>query len=478
MSCLTRSIALTVPLVAALIASPVAAQAQDPPPKEHSALSDALQKEKEDIVQSCSGGGIKVVATCGKTLATDQPIHLSFGSLAPQSGFATGLAVVSHKNFAGAPWRFHGSGDAVVAPGGSWRAGAYFNFDHVSEQPITVVSAPPPTADNSRGESRTTVYSAVVQSISLDKLLFFGLGPDSLESGESNWGLSQTIVGGQVFKPVPSGRANLMLIGSVRGRFVDVRGNSSEPGRSITDLYDNTTAPGLGVPSARFAQFGESVRLRPSVGRYVRPSYTAAFDQFLSNADARASFNRFTLDLTHQFPLYRTSRSLRASDQITPNECSTADDGRCDPVSYDRDGSITIRFLTTMSWAHEGDAVPFYLQPTLGGSDINGTQLLSGFSDYRFRAPNFIALQERFDHSLWFWEPLGFIATAEQGRVALAPGDLSFSGLRTSAAVGLTVRAGGFPQVFLVFGWSNEGHHIGFTINPSLLGGGSRPSLF
>jgi hypothetical protein len=269
-----------------------------------------------------------------------------------------------------------------------------------------------------------------------------------------------------------------MLIGAVRGRFVDVRGNSSEPGRSITDLYNNVTAPGLGVPSANFAQFSESVRLRPSVGRYLRPLYTATFDQFLSNGDAHASFNRFSLDLTHQFPLYRTSRSSRTSDEITPNECSTAANGRCDPISFNRDGSVTIRLLTMMSWEHEGDTVPFYFQPTLGGSDINGSQLLVGFDDYRFRAPNMIALQERFDHSLWFWEPLGFIATAEQGRVALRPGDLSFSGLRNSVAVGLTVRAGGFPQVFLMFGWSNEGHHIGLTINPSLLGGASRPSLF
>ena len=29
--------------------------------------------------------------------------------------------------------------------------------------------------------------------------------------------------------------------------------------------------------------------------------------------------------------------------------------------------------------------VPFYFQPTLGGSDINGQRLLSGYDDYRFR---------------------------------------------------------------------------------------------
>jgi hypothetical protein len=162
---------------------------------------------------------------------------------------------------------------------------------------------------------------------------------------------------------------------------------------------------------------------------------------------------------------------------VGPDECSADPDGRCPPVSHNRDGSIRITFLTTASWARGDSVVPFYFQPTLGGGDINGNQLLNGFKDYRFRAPNLIALQERFDHSLPFWA-LGFILSAEQGKVALEQGDLSLTGLDHSVAAGLTIRAGGFPQVFLMFGWSHEGHHIGFTVNPSLLGGSSRPSLF
>jgi len=120
--------------------------------------------------------------------------------------------------------------------------------------------------------------------------------------------------------------------------------------------------------------------------------------------------------------------------------------------------------------------VPFYLQPTLGGSDLNGTKLLSSFDDYRFRGPNLIALQESIDHSIWRF--LGVFAMAEQGKVTLDRGDLNFSGLAHSYAAGLTVRAGGFPQVYLLFAWGDEGHHAGATVNSSLLGGSARPSLF
>jgi hypothetical protein len=48
----------------------------------------------------------------------------------------------------------------------------------------------------------------------------------------------------------------------------------------------------------------------------------------------------------------------------------------------------------------------------------------------------------------------------------------------TSATVGLTLRAGGFPMVNLSFSWGAEGNHVIGTMNTALLGGSSRPSLF
>jgi hypothetical protein len=40
------------------------------------------------------------------------------------------------------------------------------------------------------------------------------------------------------------------------------------------------------------------------------------------------------------------------------------------------------------------------------------------------------------------------------------------------------VRAGGFPLINLSFAWAGGGHHIIGSIDPSLLGGGGRPSLY
>jgi hypothetical protein len=120
--------------------------------------------------------------------------------------------------------------------------------------------------------------------------------------------------------------------------------------------------------------------------------------------------------------------------------------------------------------------VPFYFQPTLGGTDINGDRLLSSYQDYRFRGPRVIALQETFEHSVW--GPVGFFFMGEQGKVAGDSDDFNFQNLEHSFAAGVTLRAGGFPVVNLSFAWGREGHHVIGTIDASLLGGSGRPSLF
>ena len=125
-----------------------------------------------------------------------------------------------------------------------------------------------------------------------------------------------------------------------------------------------------------------------------------------------------------------------------------------------------------------GNVVPFYFQPTLGGSDINGNPSLSSYQDYRFRAPNVLLLRESFEHSLWNL-PVGFTFMADEGKVALTRGDLGSNPWLHSFSTGLTLRAGGFPQVFLLFSWGGtEGTHTIANVNTSLLGGSARPSLF
>lgn len=125
-----------------------------------------------------------------------------------------------------------------------------------------------------------------------------------------------------------------------------------------------------------------------------------------------------------------------------------------------------------------GNLVPFYFQSTLGGVDLNGNPSLGSYQDFRFRAPNVMLFRQSFEHSIWNL-PLGVAFMADEGKVALTRGDLSSNAWIHSFACGLTLRAGGFPQVYLLFAWGGkEGTHTIANVNASLLGGSARPSLF
>src|SRR6202041_1426101 len=133
--------------------------------------------------------------------------------------------------------------------------------------------------------------------------------------------------------------------------------------------------------------------------------------------------------LDHTFNLYgytESALSVRNPNENGPDSCAYGDN-KCPPVAGSRNlnGSIAVRLLLSESMNSAASAVAFYFQQTLGGSDINSAMSLGSYQDYRFRAPNLLLLQERFEHSIW--GPFGLQFMADEGRVASARSDLGFS---------------------------------------------------
>ena len=455
------------------VALPVAAQ-------DESAIRAEFRREAEKLHETCAMFELKAIGGCALTLATANPLHVTFGSIAPGNGVAVGPALVGHHTH-GESFRLTWSVDAVAAPtSGAWRAGGYLN----------VVPTPTRLPTVSFGDARETgsaslvypVYSIFAQSTSLDRLSFFGLGPSPSEGAYAIWTMQQTVIGGSGLIPIGGDAFGFSVLGGITGRFIRVgsRADGGTPG--IAALYATTDTPGVG-DDQRFAQFTEGIRLAPTGLAHIRPTYQLTFNQFVGEEAARASFNRVTLDLVHEFPFYRVSRP-GARNGNTPNDCSLSiSEHSCPSPSRDRYGAISVRIYTVASNAHVGHAVPFYLQPTLGGSDIDGEKFLTSFRDYWFRAPNALALQATIEHKLFdiplgrsITLPLGGFLMVEQGKVADQWGDL-FEKFEHSYSAGLTVRAGGFPEVYLLYAWGREGRHFTASINTSLLGGSSRPSL-
>lgn len=451
---------------------------------QESAMHADFRREGERVSEACGKFSFKAVPNCAYTLFTDHPLHIAVGSIAPQNGFGFGAAFVSHYT-PNENWRLSWNVDAITSTSAAWRAGAYMKIIHTPPVHFTITPSTTATSGKTPGKLATvrqyTVFNLYAQTISLNELYFFGSGPNSTLAGQSVFGMRENILGANVIKPVNSGGLNLALLGEVNGRFVNLRGNHQENRPSIEQAYNEATAPGLRTQPG-FLQVGEGVRIKPVLfNDHLQLNYFGSFQQFFAPSDSHYSFLRWTADLGHTFPLYGKTQSAAPKDTNGPDECATAVGAeKCPPVSTSRNrsGTIGARLLLSESWTSGSSVVPFYFQPTLGGSDINGTSTLGAFQDYRFRGPNLLLLRESFEHSIW--GPFGFQFMADQGKVALTRGDIGFSHLRHSYATGFTIRAGGLPEIFFLYAWGagSEGDHKIFYLNPSLLGGSYRPSLY
>lgn len=443
-----------------------------------SKLAADFRGEGERFRKSCESFTLSSIPGCALVLFTDHPLHIAVGSIAPENGFGAGAAFVAHYT-PNESWRLSWDTDAIGSINGSWRAGVYMKAIYTGSKKIKPGRGRPthPSGPNPASLKRP-YFNLYAQAISLSKIGYFGLGPVTTRAGRSFFGMREIIPGFNAIVPVPQSKwLNLSLYGEVNGRFVDIRGSHPQPSPSIEQIYTEATAPGL-TDQPAFAQFGEGIRLQPSYGDHIKLNYFVAFQQYVAVGDSHFSFRRFTADLSHEFPIYKTTRSLLPKDHDGPDDCSVSvDEHTCPAITHDREGTFAVHFIISESIAPAGHVVPFYFDPTLGGLDINGNSSLSSYQDYRFRAPNILLLRGTFEHSIY--GPLGFSFGVDGGKVALTRGDVDFTNVDHSYSAGLTLRAGGFPQVFLLFAWGgNEGTHTIANVNTSLLGGSARPSLY
>jgi hypothetical protein len=465
-------------LVLILFAAGTARGQQDPAPQNPPRIDSPSETDK--LKESCFN--LKGIPGCAEELFTGQPIHIAVGSIAPQNGFGAGLAYVGHKTTQ--TWRTSWDADAVGSSNGSWRAGLYLKLVHTPNQPIGVSFGSPPSSSKKvlTELPEHPVINFYAQAISLNTLTYFGLGPATTLAGRSFYGMTQTIVGGNAVKPFYQ-PLNASFYGEINGRFVDIRPSTGQPSPTIGALYTEATAPGL-TSQPGTLQLGEGIRIRPIYfDNFLRLNYSLAYQQFLTPGNSTFTFQRLTADLSHQFVLYtKTTRNLmpRDNNPYGPDECPPSSDPRkhvCQAITRDREGTVGLRFFLAASMTPGGNLVPFYFQPTIGGVDLNGNPSLSSYQDFRFRAPNVMFFEQSFEHSIW--GPLGFSFAVDEGKVGLTRGDLGSNPWLHSFSAGLTLRAGGFPQVFLMFAWGgNEGTHTIANMNTSLLGGSTRPSLY
>jgi hypothetical protein len=129
-------------------------------------------------------------------------------------------------------------------------------------------------------------------------------------------------------------------------------------------------------------------------------------------------------------------------------------------------GQIDLRSQLKGSFTGDGSEIPFYLEPTLGGSDMDSEVSLRGYPDYRFRDRDSFFLQS--NYTVPVYDPVGLLLFYEAGNVGPNVSSLTFRHFRQDAGLGATfsVLHNVIAQIYMAWG---AGHGPALNYNFSKL---------
>ena len=266
--------------------------------------------------------------------------------------------------------------------------------------------------------------------INLAKQRFYGLGENTLPTALAEYRQLQDKIGASADWPILAWFSTGGTLQWVRPSIMGVSGTSVP---SVAAVYGNAGAPGV-LAQPGFMNYKAYLDLHTGSNTKQTWQHTklrATYEHFTDLDSKTYSFDRMSGFATASFDLRRDIRTL-----TLPGWKSVF----CEPMAGQQCsmGQLLFNGLATASYVGSGSSVPFYFQPTLGGTDINGVDTLRGLLDFRLRAPNRVLLQGQFDHHLWSF--LGISGFYDLGKVAANPGDLGLSHLRHDLGVGAFVK--------------------------------------
>jgi outer membrane protein assembly factor BamA len=179
------------------------------------------------------------------------------------------------------------------------------------------------------------------------------------------------------------------------GKGTDPRSPSIEPLFGATDLAALDKQPRY-LETGAFMEFDSRDETNnPHSGGH----YSAKWSRFLDQGENRYGFDQFDAEAQQYFPFLNNRRV------------------------------IALRGKTTLTRTADGQEIPFFMQPTLGGSED-----LRGFTEFRFRDRNLVVMNAEYR-----WEAfagLDLALFADAGQVASTVHRLDLGAVKTAAGVG------------------------------------------
>jgi outer membrane protein assembly factor BamA len=255
-------------------------------------------------------------------------------------------------------------------------------------------------------------------------LNYYGSGPDSAREGRSNYRMEDTAA--DVTLTV---RILDRLRAGVSTGYVWNNVGPGDDSRYISTekIY---SVPGVGE-QANFARTGGFIqydyRDLPG-GPRSGGNYVAQFHRYTDQTLGTDDFRRLELEAQQYIPLFNKRRV------------------------------IALRGKSVMSFTDGDRSVPFYMQPTLGGSDD-----LRGYRPFRFRGDNLFLMNAEYR-----WEVFSGLDMAlfgDAGKVYNRKSDFDLDHLESSVGFGFRFNARNNVFMRLDVGFSHEGYQVSLKFN-------------
>ena len=237
----------------------------------------------------------------------------------------------------------------------------------------------------------TGVYNKLTQ------VNFYGIGPDTSADSRTNYrNESFELAGTAGVRPVPWWEFGAG-VGILRN---DVGRGTNDDAPTTRALFSPDEVLGLALqPDYRVARVFAKIDYLDGPNPRSGGQYLFRFAEYDDRSFDAFNFGRFDIELYQYVPFFNQRRVIVA------------------------------RFFTSMTDNRGGQKIPFYLQPTLGGS-----RTLRGFREFRFQYDNFILINIEYRWEVF--SGLDMAAFWDAGKVAAKRSDLDLEDLETSYGIG------------------------------------------
>lgn len=257
---------------------------------------------------------------------------------------------------------------------------------------------------------------------------YYGPGADSMSSERTNYRREENALDVTLaFKPV----RNFLIIGSIAGyQALNVGPGTLPNSNSSEKQFSPDQAPGIDRQThyLRFGPFLEvDSRDKPN-DPHAGTHLLVKFSRFDDRKYDRYSFRQIDGSLEQYIPFHNRKRV------------------------------IALRAHTVLNYPDEGNAVPFYMQPTLGGSSD-----LRGYRQNRFYDNNLFLVGSEYR-----WEVFTLMDAAlfvDAGKVFHRDGDFDFSHMESVAGFGFRFKTREAVVFRIDSAFSHEGYRLWFVFD-------------